>query len=559
MTFIWPRRLPSGRVDYYLRQTAREGSKVRVTLNLYLGTADQLLDRLQKVDREFLERCEIASFSFGLPAALLTADRDLGLSPILAEETGSRAAARALLAFLLGRAEEPLSKNAMDAFYARSGLPFLLPPAPALDTRSYLRHMDRLDDATIDRITFRLAQGLRAKGFTSSLVFFDTTNFSTEQQPRPDDPDRQIPRAGHAKDGNRQAKLVGLATATSEEHLPTYHQVYRGNENDARLFREVVKGMVATLVKLGEKAEDLCFVIDKGMNSEGGWTTLRAEKVHFVGSLKRNQAQGLLGLPLSKFTRAYTTENGEDILTHRAERTVMGVRGVVVVAYNASAEKRQAEDYARAKARFLGEGGKIVTAAGSPHRGRPPTVEGTVRRVNALIPEKWVKVFRYHVGPTLDAGTSKLSVRIWVDEVVEREKRAGFGRTLIFTDRGDWTEERIARTYYARSGMEEDYHILKDVLLFPVMPIYHRRDKRIRVHTFLCVMGLLLYRYVQLKLERAQKVRTPIGAMAARLKRIRLGVVMLHDGKQVKAKLERMGEEEGQMVKALDLGSLVPT
>lgn len=91
------------------------------------------------------------------------------------------------------------------------------------------------------------------------------------------------------------------------------------------------------------------------------------------------------------------------------------------------------------------------------------------------------------------------------------------------------------------------------------MPIYHRRDKRIRVHTFLCVMGLLLYRYVQLKLERAQKVRTPIGAMAARLKRIRLGVVMLHDGKQVKAKLERMGEEEGQMVKALDLGSLVPT
>ena len=106
--------------------------------------------------------------------------------------------------------------------------------------------------------------------------------------------------------------------------------------------------------------------------------------------------------------------------------------------------------------------------------------------------------------------------------------------------------------------MEEDYHVLKDVLLFPVMPIYHRKDWRIREHTFLCVMGLLLYRYIQLRLEKAQKVRTPIGAMVARLKRIRLGVVSLDQGKAVRAKLERTGVEEQRIVKALNLASLVP-
>ncbi|EQD28802.1 transposase-like protein, partial [mine drainage metagenome] len=116
MTFIWQRKQPSGRVDYFLRQTAREGTKVRVTLNLYLGTADQLLERLQKMDRSVLDRCQLASFSFGLPAALLTADRELGFSRLVQEETGSSATSRALLAFLLGRAEEPLSKNAMGAW-----------------------------------------------------------------------------------------------------------------------------------------------------------------------------------------------------------------------------------------------------------------------------------------------------------------------------------------------------------------------------------------------------------------------------------------------------------
>ncbi|MGI0054952.1 MAG: hypothetical protein ACREBZ_04450 [Thermoplasmata archaeon] len=90
------------------------------------------------------------------------------------------------------------------------------------------------------------------------------------------------------------------------------------------------------------------------------------------------------------------------------------------------------------------------------------------------------------------------------------------------------------------------------------MPIFHRLDQRIKVHTFLCVMGLLLYRYVQLQLEKAQKVRTPMGALVARRKRIRMGVVALGEGKAVRAKLERMGPAEQQIVKALGLADLVP-
>lgn len=64
-------------------------------------------------------------------------------------------------------------------------------------------------------------------------------------------------------------------------------------------------------------------------------------------------------------------------------------------------------------------------------------------------------------------------------------------------------------------------------------------------------------RVVQI-MERVQKRRTPIGTLIARLKRIRLGVVTLDEGKTVKAKLERAGDEEGQIVKALGLDSLVP-
>ena len=73
-----------------------------------------------------------------------------------------------------------------------------------------------------------------------------------------------------------------------------------------------------------------------------------------------------------------------------------------------------------------------------------------------------------------------------------------------------------------------------------------------------CAMGLLRGRCVQLRLEKAQKVRTPIGALVAQLKRIRLGVVSVDEGKAVRAKLERMGPEEQRIVKALGLAALVP-
>ena len=105
--------------------------------------------------------------------------------------------------------------------------------------------------------------------------------------------------------------------------------------------------------------------------------------------------------------------------------------------------------------------------------------------------------------------------------------------------------------------MEEDYHILKDVHLFPVMPIYHRLDKRIRAHTFMCVMGLLFYRYIQWKIDEAIGESMPMGRMVSILKRIRLGGLIINDN-DVRFKLERMGVEEKEIVKILKIDALVP-
>ena len=114
------------------------------------------------------------------------------------------------------------------------------------------------------------------------------------------------------------------------------------------------------------------------------------------------------------------------------------------------------------------------------------------------------------------------------------------------------------RTYYARSGMEEEFHVLKDVLLMPVMPIYHRRDPRIRVHAFLCVVGLLFYRWVQRRVEAVTKACIPIEALAGRLDRIQVVAMARPGSRKVRVVLQKLDREQTAVVKALGLERFVP-
>lgn len=556
MVFLWKKR-QGGSEYWYVRKTARVDGKVKVVLNRYIGTTDELLRRLEAA-WSLPEDLELCSYPFGTTAAVLAADREIGFSRIVEEATGSGSTALAVLAFLAGRSEEPLSKNAMPSWFDRSWLKALVPDMPDLSCRSYLRHMDRLTPERVREISFMLAKRLVALGYPPSLVFFDPTNFSTEQQPDYDDPERLLPRCGHAKDGNMQAKLVGLAVATTDRHLPVFHEVYPGNENDAKLFQEVVESMVGHLLKLGVASDDLVFIFDKGASSGDGLAALVSSHVHFVTSLKRVQVQDLLARTTSSYRKLYATEQVETILGFRSKRTVMGIPGVVVVAFNESARKRQEADYERAKERFLDGCGDIASRMSRAHRGRRSTMQSVTERVEDILPEKWRGVFKYHVGSTLENGFTRFTVRAWVDSRKEAALRAGFGKTVVFTDRSDWTDERIVRTYFARSAMEEDMHVLKDVLLFPVMPIFHRLDHRIKVHAFLCVIGLLLYRYLQLKVEREAGRRLPIGRFVSELNRLRIGGVSADGGKTVRFVLEKASPEGKMLVKALGLRRFAP-
>ena len=52
-----------------------------------------------------------------------------------------------------------------------------------------------------------------------------------------------------------------------------------------------------------------------------------------------------------------------------------------------------------------------------------------------------------------------------------------------------------------RFDIEEDYKWLKNKLLIPLKPMYVCKDSKIGAHVFFCMMGMLLYNRIKLKVN----------------------------------------------------------
>ena len=45
------------------------------------------------------------------------------------------------------------------------------------------------------------------------------------------------------------------------------------------------------------------------------------------------------------------------------------------------------------------------------------------------------------------------------------QRALGFGRTLIYTDQHEWSDEEIVRAYRSKAVIEEEFRRLKDTVL----------------------------------------------------------------------------------------------
>ena len=103
---------------------------------------------------------------------------------------------------------------------------------------------------------------------------------------------------------------------------------------------------------------------------------------------------------------------------------------------------------------------------------------------------------------------------------LERLARVQWGKTILFTDNADWSDEEIVLAYRSQYHIEDAFKQMKNPHFLGWSPMFHWTDSKIQVHAFYCVLALLLTSLLQRELA-SHDLKLSINSMLEELAAIR--------------------------------------
>src|SRR6266436_552800 len=375
-----------GRTYWRIVESRRIRGKPRPVPLLYLGSADDLLNRLLSAPQGALR---IQSFQHGDVAALkATADR---LEVISIIDRHVPASARGLsvgttlLLAALNRAIRPRSKRGWSNWAALTSLHRLFPGLTVehLTSQFFWDQMHCVPlpalRAIEDELTTVIVQQL---GIKLDALFYDVTNFFTfiaSTNTRP-----QLPQRGHSKQKRTDLRLFSLALLVSREgHIPLCSQVFEGNRVDAKSFPDSLTLIRERLQKLSVDVEAVTLVYDKGNLSRANQHLVDQAPFGYVASLVPAHHPQLLQIPLSEYQPLLSARLGE-LPVLRLEREIWGKRRTVVLFISEQLRQGQIRGLMQHLKKAIRTLERWRTQLAKPRSG-PRTPEAAERQIHALL------------------------------------------------------------------------------------------------------------------------------------------------------------------------------
>lgn len=476
---------------YYLVESARVDGKPRIVDQQYLGSAEEVMARLEGAGAGEPDRTQHKAF--GDVAAVWEMIVRLGVVGIVDDVVGDRRADAAasvgtyLALAALNRVVAPCSKLAFGDWWATTVGPRLLPglPAAATDHRRFWDAMDAVSPADLDEIGRRIsARAVAVFGLQMSGLVLDMTNFATFI----DSANTRAPIAqrGKAKQ-HRDLRLVGLAlVVTRDGGVPILWHPYAGDRPDVTQFAGVLDELVGRWRALGGDPSELTVVYDAGQNSTDNQIHLEATGLGFVTSLPPSHHPDLLAVPAERFS--VVDDDRYPGLT--AYETTAGAYGFVhrtVVTHSPELHAAQARGFAQTQAKAHRQ---LSELAARLARGRTrKTPDGIHAEIDAILRPRWLaRVISTELTGDTPADR-RLTWRTDRDAHARLEAEI-FGKRILFTNRGHWPQPEVIAGYRSQSNCEDGFRQLKDPHVVSFSPMHHWTEHKIGVHVFSCALAL---------------------------------------------------------------------
>ena len=484
---------------YYVVESARVDGQPRIVQQTYLGTAEKvaalLKDRTAPVPVS-ASRCE-----FGLPGALWLAAQRSGMWDLLRsmwpKPKSGPSPAHYLLLAAIHRICQPGPKTEVADWYRETILQtqWQFPP-DRFSSQAFWDCFDQIQangdsDDELDEAQRQLVGVWKEKQLVSRrLLAYDTTNFytwvaSTNQRNR-------LAQRGHNKQGRHNLRQIGMSYVLDAEHgLSLCHHVYAGNVADAVELPEALNRIVTMLDRNQIERQSVTLVFDKGTAALENTLLLEKAEVGWISALPWNQAPP----ELRERDAEQLPACGSDLPGVRAaaeKAIVHGKEYLCVLKYSSSFASEQLHSVTTSLTKVLQSMRRLSLDLAKPGcRLKEDQIRKKIQRwlLNPFLEDlirwqlhseagHWRLQFDFDNGAFLKLLANRL------------------GRTLLLTNRMDWSAEQVVAGYSDQQQIEQVFRGLKDGNWLGWGPMYHWTDSKIRVHAFYCMLGISMLKYI---------------------------------------------------------------
>jgi transposase len=522
----------AGHTYWRIVESRRIDGKPRPVPVMQLGTADALLDRLLHAPAGSLR---LRSFGHGDVAALWAAAQRLDVVSVIDQHVPKKRRAlsvgQTLLLAALNRAIRPRSKRGFAAWAATTSIERFVPrlKVKKLTSQYFWDQMDLVPLEALRTIEEDLTRRVVSElDVDLDTLFYDTTNYFTYVATT--NKQSTLTQRGHSKQKRADLRLFGLALLVDRtKGLPLLSHVYEGNRVDSKLFPEALTRIRERLEKLDVDLTQLTVVYDKGNLSKKNQAEVDRAPFGYVASLTPHHHPNLMAIPLASYRRLGGKGRLADVRTLRFEHEVWGAKRTVVLLLSdqlRAGQMRGLEQHLAKRIRELEAWKERLT---KPRSG-PRTPEAVQKQIETLRSGQYVKEVLHVTYDAKRKGSSRL--KYWIDEAArEHLENEVFGKRILMTDRAAWSTEEVILAYRGQSEVEAVFRQTKDDEHMAIRPQYHWTDQKIHVHTFICLLALLLGRVIEHEARKLGRTEG-LSGLLDELGRIRLAMVLRASGKK---------------------------
>ena len=488
------KKMKKGKAYYYATQSGRVNGKPRIVWQKYLGSVDAILKRFEQTAPA--KPSETVLFEAGGVAALLGIANKLGIADLIDEivpkKSGGPSVGNFIVLAALNRALDPTSKNQIGDWYRDTVLQRLWGfHSTAFTSQSYWNHMDMISPEAINAIQDRLIERVRKEfHLETEVLLYDTTNFFTYIDSHNDR--NEIAQRGRQKQKRSDLRQVNLALLTTRDfQIPLFHMTYQGNIPDVKFFPEVSRELLKRHTAIFGPLKEGMLVFDKGNLSDDSLEKLLYSGTYFVAGVKSELIPDVFEVPIEQFQDALVMP-GTKVYAMPVE--VCGKPCKAIVSYSESFFTQQLSSLTVSMAKCEDklktfQKSLLEWTLGKKSKGKRPTkrqAQSTVKDIlsgqhmSTLFTIVWNEsgliCFRYSVN------------RKSFDELVATR----LGRTLLLTNQIKLLPDEAIMTYRDLSHIEEAFKHMKNRDYLRWQPAFHWTDQKLEVHSFYCVLALLL-------------------------------------------------------------------